>query len=49
MNFGCSRHSFIDRSIFIIYKNIHSRFIKDIEENQIQLLEYNIINFNCSI
>ena len=35
MNFDYSRYFFINRSIFIIYKNIYSRFIKNIEKNQI--------------
>ena len=35
MNFNYSYYSFINHLIFIIYKNIYSRFIKNIEENQI--------------
>ena len=33
MNFNYSYYSFIDRSIFIIYKNIYSQFIKNIKRN----------------
>ena len=32
----CSRHSFADRSIFIIYEKVYSRSIKDIEESEVQ-------------
>ena len=32
---GCSRHSFADRSVFIIYEKTYSRPIKDIEGSQI--------------
>ena len=35
MNFNYSRHFFVDRSIFIIYENIYSRFIKGIKKSQI--------------
>ena len=35
MNFDYSHHFFINRLIFIIYKKTHSRFIKNIEKNQI--------------
>ena len=49
MNFNYSRYSFINRSIFIIYKNIYFRFIKDIEKSQIQFFKYDIINLDCFI
>ena len=31
IDFGCSRHSFVDRSVFIIYEKVQSRSIKGIE------------------
>ena len=31
----CSRHSFADRSIFIIYEKIYSRSIKSIEGSEV--------------
>ena len=49
INFNCTRHFFIDRSIFIIYIKIQSRFIKDIENIKIQSLICDIINFNYNI
>ena len=32
----CSRYSFANRSIFIIYEKIYSRSIKGIEESEVQ-------------
>ena len=49
INFDCFRHFFIDHLIFIIYEKIYSRFIKNIEENQMQFLKCDIINLDCFI
>ena len=45
----CSRYSFANRSIFIIYKKIYSRSIKSIEESEVQSQDYNIISLDCVI
>ena len=49
IDFNCTRHFFIDRSIFIIYIKIQFRFIKDIKDVKVQSFVYDIINFNCNI
>ena len=49
INSDCTRHFFIDRSIFITYIKIQSRFIKDIESVKVQSLIYDIINFDCNV
>ena len=46
---NCSRYSFANRSIFIIYKKIYSRSIKNIERSEVQSQNYNIISLNCVI
>ena len=45
----CSRHSFANRSIFIIYEKIYSRSIKNIERSEVQSQDYNIISLDCVI
>ena len=49
VDLDCSRHSFANRSIFIIYKKIYSRSIKSIEGSEVQSQDYNIINLDCVI
>ena len=49
INFDCTRHFFINRSIFIIYIKIQSRFIKNIKNIKVQFLIYNIINFDYNV
>ena len=46
INFNCTRYSFVDYSIFIIYIKIQFRFIKDIEDIKTQFFVYDIINLN---
>ena len=45
----CSRYSFANRSMFIIYEKIYSRSIKSIERSEVQLQDYNIISLDCVI
>ena len=45
----CSRYSFADRSIFIIYEKVYSRSIKGIEGSEVQSQGYNIISLDCVI
>ena len=49
VDLDCSRHSFADRSMFIIYEKIYFRSIKDIEKSEVQLQDYNIISLDCVI
>ena len=45
----CSRYSFADRSMFIIYEKIYSRSIKGIEKSEVQPQDYNIISLDYVI
>ena len=45
----CSRYSFANRSIFIIYKKIYSWSIKNIEGSEVQFQDYDIISLDCVI
>ena len=49
VNSGCSRHFFVDRSVFIIYEKTHSRSIKGIGGSQVQYLGCDIISLDCSV
>ena len=49
INFNYIHYFFIDRSIFIIYIKIQSRFIKDIKNVKISFFIYDIIIFNCNV
>ena len=49
VDLDCSRYSFANRSIFIIYEKIYSRSIKNIEENEVQSQDCDIINLDCVI
>ena len=46
INSNCSRYSFADRSIFIIYEKIQSRLIKGIKDSQVQPLGRDTITLN---
>ena len=46
---NCSRYSFANRSIFIIYEKIYSRSIKDIERSEVQFQDCDIISLDCVI
>ena len=49
INFNCIHYFFANRSMFIIYIKIQSRFIKDIKNVKVQSFIYDIINFNYNI
>ena len=49
INFDCTRHFFVNHSIFIIYIKIQFRFIKNIKGVKIQFFVYNIINLDCNV
>ena len=45
----CSRYSFANRSMFIIYEKIYFRSIKSIERSEIQFQDCDIISLDCVI
>ena len=45
----CSRYSFANRSMFIIYEKIYFRSIKGIEKSEVQSQDYDIISLDCVI
>ena len=49
VDLDCSRYSFVDRSMFIIYEKIYFRSIKSIERSEVQFQDCDIISLDCVI